>query len=248
MVLMKMQQILSPLRRAVEDFSMIADGDRIAVGLSGGKDSTALLAALSAFRRFSPASFDLCAVTVDTGAGMDLKPLEKFCADLDVRYVIEKTDIYEIVFNIRKEKNPCSLCAKMRRGALSSVLNREGFNKLALGHHADDVAETLIMSMIYEGRLNTFKPVSHMSRTDVTVIRPFVYANEKDIASLVADEGMPVVKNPCPADSDSRRSYVKDLLRGLDRDSGYIASGNIKRAIFHPERNSLWEERDDAKK
>ena len=119
---------------------------------------------------------------------------------------------------------------------------------LVQGHQRDDVAETLIMSMIYEGRLNTFKPVSHMSRTGVTVIRPFVYANEKDIASLVADEGMPVVKNPCPADSDSRRSYVKDLLRGLDRDSGYIASGNIKRAIFHPERNSLWEERDDAKK
>ena len=235
-----MQQILSPLRRAVEEYSMIKDGDRVAVGLSGGKDSGALLAALAAFRRFSPARFDLCGVTVDAGAGADYTALAEFCKRLGVEYFIEKTDIYEVVFNVRKEKNPCSLCAKMRRGALASVLNREGYNKLALGHHADDVAETLVMSMIYEGRLNTFKPVSYMSRTGVTVIRPFVYADEKDIAALVKEQGMPVVKNPCPADSDSRRSYIKQLLRTLDRENGFIASGNIKRAIFHPERNSLW--------
>ncbi len=239
-VRMKMQQLLSPLRRAIEDFGMIDDGDRIAVGLSGGKDSTALVAALAAFSRFSPKKYELCAITVDSGAGADYSPLTAFCGRLGVRHIVEKTDIYEIVFNIRKESNPCSLCAKMRRGALASVMGREGCNKLALGHHADDVAETLLMSMIYEGRLNTFKPVSFMSRTGVTVIRPLVYADEKDIAALVAEENMPVVKNPCPADSDSRRRYVKELLRAMDRENGYIASGNIKRAVFHPERNSLW--------
>ena len=237
---MNMQQLLSPLRRAVEDFGMISEGDRIAVGLSGGKDSTALVAALAAFSRFSPNPFELCAVTIDAGAGADYTPLTAFCESLGVKHIIEKTDIYEIVFNVRKESNPCSLCAKMRRGALASVMGREGCNKLALGHHADDVAETLVMSMIYEGRLNTFKPVSYMSRTGVTVIRPFVYADEKDIAALVKEQGMPVVKNPCPADSDSRRCYIKQLLRTLDRENGFIASGNIKRAIFHPERNSLW--------
>ena len=237
---MKMQQLLSPLRRATEQFGMIAAGDRIAVGLSGGKDSTALLAALAAFRRFSPVPFELAAVTIDAGAGADYSPLEEFCESVGAEYVIEKTDIYEIVFNVRREKNPCSLCAKMRRGALASVMNERGYNKLALGHHADDVAETLIMSLIYEGRLNTFKPVSLMSRTGVTVIRPFVFADEKDIAALVREEGLPVVKNPCPADSDSRRKYVKDLIRALDAENGHIASGNIKRAIFHPERNSLW--------
>ncbi len=236
---MDMQQLLSPLRRAVEEYGMIADGDKIAVGLSGGKDSTALLAALAAFRRFGP-KYELCAITVDSGAGADYSPLADFCRDLDIQYVVEKTDIYEIVFNIRKEKNPCSLCAKMRRGALASVMNKMGCNKLALGHHADDVAETLLMSLIYEGRLSTFKPVSFMSRTGVTVIRPFVLADEKDIAALVKETGMPVVKNPCPADTDSRRRYIKELIRTLDRENLRIASGNIKRAIFHPERNSLW--------
>ena len=238
---MDMQRILSPLRRAAEEHSMFADGDRVAVGLSGGKDSSVLLAALAAFRRFSPAKFELCAVTIDAGAGADFAPLAGFCERLGVKYIVEKTDIYEIVFNVRKEKNPCSLCAKMRRGALASVLNREGCNKLALGHHADDVAETLIMSMIYEGRISTFKPVSHMSRSGVTVVRPLVYADEKDVAALCAEEGYPVVKNPCPADSDSRRAYIKSLLRTLDRENGYIASGNIKRAVFHPERTSLWQ-------
>lgn len=239
---MKMQQILSPLRRAVEKYSMIKDGDRVAVGLSGGKDSGALLAALAAFRRFSPARFDLCGVTVDAGAGADYTALAEFCKRLGVEYFIEKTDIYEVVFNVRKEKNPCSLCAKMRRGALASVLNREGYNKLALGHHADDVAQTLLMSMIYEGRLNTFKPISDMTRTGVTVIRPFVYVNEKEIVALCSEEKIPVVKNPCPADGGTKRRYVGDLLRRLDGETGYLAGENIKRAIFNPERNSLWDE------
>lgn len=221
---------------------MIKDGDRIAVGLSGGKDSGALLAALAAFRRFSPARFELCGVTVDAGAGADYSALAEFCKRLGVEYFLEKTDIYAVVFEVRKEKNPCSLCAKMRRGALAGVLNREGYNKLALGHHADDVAQTLLMSMIYEGRLNTFKPISEMTRTGVTVIRPFVYVNEKDIVALCGEEDIPVTKNPCPADGGTKRRYVGDLLRRLDVETGYLASDNIKRAIFNPERNSLWNE------
>lgn len=219
---------------------MIEAGDRIAVGLSGGKDSTALLAALSAFRRFSPRSFELIAVTIDMGSGADFSPMQKLCDELGVRYVIEKTELYDIIFNIRKEKNPCSLCAKMRRGALNGALGREGCNKLALGHHADDVAETLLMSLIYEGRLNTFKPVSLMSRTGITLIRPFVYTDEKDIVALCNAEKYPIVKNPCPVNHATTREYMKELIKKLDVDSGHIASTNIKRAIFNPDRTSLW--------
>lgn len=237
-----MQQILSSLRRATEDYKMIEDGDRIAVGLSGGKDSAALLAALRAFRRFSPARFELMAVTVDMGAGADFSAMEDFCATLGVRYVIEKTELFDIIFNARKEKNPCSLCAKMRRGALNGVLVREGYNKLALGHHADDVAETLLMSLLYEGRLNTFKPVSVMSRTGITLIRPFVYTDEKDVTALCHAENIPIVKNPCPVNHKTNREYMKELIRKLDKDSGYIAAANIKRAIFNPVRNSLWDD------
>ncbi len=221
---------------------MIADGDKIAVGLSGGKDSSVLLAALAAFRRFSPAAFELMAVTVDMGAGADYSVMRGFCESLGVKYIVEKTDLYEIIFNERKEKNPCSLCAKMRRGALNGVISREGYNKLALGHHADDVAETLLMSLLYEGRLNTFKPVSYMPRSGVTLIRPLIYADEKDIAALCKDENIPTVKNPCPVNHVTNREYMKRLIRQLDEDSGHIAGKNIKRAIFDTSRNSLWDD------
>lgn len=243
---MEMQKILSSMRRAVEDYGMIKEGDRVAVGASGGKDSTALLGALAAFRRFSPAAFELTAVTVDMGAGADYTPVAEYCERLGVRYVLEKTELYDVIFNVRKEKNPCSLCAKMRRGALNGVLLREGCNKLALGHHADDVVETLLMSLFYEGRLNTFKPVSHMTRTGITLIRPFVYTDERDISALVADEGLPVVHNPCPADHKTNREYMKELIRRLDKDSGHIAARNIKRAIFNPSRNSLWDDTEET--
>ena len=238
---MTMQKILSSLRRAVEDHKMIKDGDCIAVGLSGGKDSTALLSALKAFQRFSPQKFDLMGVTVDMGAGADYTPLKEYCQQLGVKYILEKTDLYEIIFEVRKEKSPCSLCSKMRRGALNSVLVREGANKLALGHNADDVAETLLMSMFYEGRLSTFKPVSEMTKSGITLIRPLVYANEKDISALVKEEKMPIIKNPCPVNHVTNREYMKDLIRKVDDDSGHIADRNLKRAIFNPNRNSLWD-------
>ena len=212
-----MQRLLSTMRRAVQKFGMIADGDKIAVGLSGGKDSLALTAALANYRLFSPQKFELIAVTVDMGfKGMDLSPLTAFCQTLNVPYTIIKTDIAEIVFDARKEPNPCSLCSKMRRGALNTEIVKQGFNKLALAHHADDMAETMLLSLLYEGRLSTFMPVSFLDRTGVTVIRPFIYTSEKEIKAY--SKYLPVVKNPCPADKHTQREYVKELIKTIQKD------------------------------
>lgn len=172
---MELQTLLAPFRRAVNQFSLIEDGDKIAVGVSGGKDSLTLLALLSAYRRFSPQRFELMAVTIDMGFKEDAyAPIRDYCAQINVDYVVEKTDIAQILFDIRKESNPCSLCSKMRRGALNGVLSQKGFGKLALGHHSDDVIETFLLSMCFEGRLSTFSPKSFMSRSGIAVIRPMV--------------------------------------------------------------------------
>lgn len=241
---MTMQMILSDLRRAVTDYGMIADGDRIVVGLSGGKDSTALLAALAAYRRFSPQKFTLLAATVDMGLGADYAPLAEFCDTLDVEYILEKTDIGPVIFDVRKEKSPCSLCSKMRRGALNGIVKKSGANKLALGHHADDAVETMLLSLIYEGRLSTFQPVSFMDRTGVTLIRPLIYLREGDVAALVRDEGYPTVANPCPADKHTRRAYMKEFIKNLNRDIPF-AFDRMFGAISHPERNNLWPPRTE---
>lgn len=214
---MELQTLLAPFRRAVNQFSLIDDGDKIAVGVSGGKDSLVLLALLNAYRRFSPQRFELAAVTVDMGFEADAyAPVRKFCEQLDVDYTVEKTDIAQILFEIRKESNPCSLCSKMRRGALNGVLKQKGFGKLALGHHADDVVETFLLSMCFEGRLNTFAPKSFMSRTGITVIRPMVFIDERDIAAYA--KNLPVVHNPCPADKHTQREYMKTLLKKIQED------------------------------
>lgn len=239
-----MQQILSTMRRAIADYRMIADGDSIAVGLSGGKDSVALVAALAAYRRFSPEKFTLTAVTVDMGLGADYASMETFCASLGVPYRRIPTDIGEILFSVRKEKSPCSLCSKMRRGALNTFVNEIGADKLALAHHADDVVETMLLSLLYEGRFSTFQPVSYMDRTKVTLIRPFVTTTERDIAALVRDAGFPVVKNPCPADHHTRREYMKNLVKSIQKDIPF-AFDRIFGAISHPERNNLWPEKAD---
>jgi len=232
------QKILSVMRKAITDHKMISDGDRIAVGLSGGKDSLTLAAALAAYRLFSPQKFDLCAVTVDMGfPNADFSPIAEFCKELNIEYHIEHTDLYEIIFNIRREKNPCSLCSKMRRGALNSVLIKLGCNKLALGHHGDDLVETLLLSLFYEGRLSTFAPVSLMDRTNITLIRPFVYAEEKNIAA--AAKNYPVAFNPCPANHSTKREYMKDLLKKLQGDIPEVKERMLG-AITHPERNNLW--------
>ena len=219
---MRLQQVLSYVRKAVDDYHMIEEGDKIAVGISGGKDSLTLLYALHALRRFYPKHFDIHAVTVDLGFGnLDLSRIEAICSqELQIPYTIVKTDIANIIFEQRKESNPCSLCAKMRKGALNEAIKKEGCNKVAYAHHKDDVVETMLMSLIYEGRFHTFSPVTYLDRMDLTVIRPLMYMNEADVIGFVNKNQVPVVKSPCPADGYTKREYVKQLLKKLNRESG----------------------------
>lgn len=238
---MTTQQMLSPLRRAIEDFSMIEENDRIAVGLSGGKDSVTLLALLAKLKIFYPKKFSVVAIRIDMGLNCDqaeVSAMENYCRDLGVEYVVEKTDIGAILFDIRKESNPCSLCSKMRRGALNTVAAKLGCNKLALGHHADDLVETFFLSMIYEGRFSTFEPVTYLTRTGMTVIRPMIYIEEKDVAAF--SKGKPVIHNPCPADKHTKRQYVKELIASIKKDVPF-AKDRMLSAIYHPERNHLFD-------
>ncbi len=216
----EIKRILSFTRRAVDDYEMIEDGDRIAVGVSGGKDSLTLLFALSELRRFYPKKFELVAISVDMGfEGMDFSPIAELCKELDVPYVITETQIAKIIFDVRKEKNPCSLCAKMRRGALHDECKRQGCNKLALGHHFDDVVDTFMLNLFYEGRLGSFSPVTYLSRKDLTMIRPLIYAEEKDVRYFVNRHPLPVIESPCPADKNTERESMKQLLIGLERNN-----------------------------
>ncbi|MBQ2765991.1 MAG: tRNA 2-thiocytidine(32) synthetase TtcA [Clostridia bacterium] len=216
----EIQRILSFTRRAVDDYSMIEDGDRIGVGVSAGKDSLTLLLALAELRRFYPKKFELVAITVDMGfAGMDFSSIADLCREIDVPFVIVQTQISRIVFDVRKEKNPCGLCAKMRRGALHDECKRQGCNKLALGHHFDDVVDTFMLNLFYEGRLGAFSPVTYLSRKDLTMIRPLIYAQEKDVRYFVNRHPLPVIQSPCPADKNTERESMKQLLATLERDN-----------------------------
>lgn len=207
------------VRKAVDDYHMILPGDRVAVGLSGGKDSMLLLRALAHLKSYYPAPFELEAVTVELGfEGMDFSPVAALCAELGVPFTCRKTDIKEVVFDVRQEDNPCSLCAKMRRGALNGILNERGLNKLALGHHFDDAVETFLMSLLFEGRLSCFRPVTYLDRSGVTQIRPLVYAGEKKIAAVARALALPVVENPCPMDKTSKRHEIKQLLAAMSAD------------------------------
>ena len=217
---MQLQQVLSLVRKACDDYNMIEEGDKIAVGISGGKDSLTLLSALSHLRRFYPKKFELYAITVDLGFdNLNLDKITEFCKDLDVDYTIVKTDIANIVFNERKEKSPCSLCAKMRKGALNDAMKQKGINKIAYAHHKDDVVDTMMMSLIYEGRFHTFSPVTYLDRTDLYVIRPLMYMKEADVIGFVNKNNIPVVKSPCPVDKHTKREYVKDLLKEINREN-----------------------------
>lgn len=217
---MKLQQLLSYTRRAVDDFQMIEEGDKIAVGISGGKDSLTLLYALHGLRRFYPVHFDIVAITVDLGfPNFDLSPIQALCKELDIPYQIVHTDIYDIVFQVRKESNPCALCAKMRKGALNQAIKESGCNKVAYAHHKDDVVETMLLSLIFEGRFHSFAPVTYLDRMDLTVIRPLLYVNEMDIIGFQNKYELPVCKSPCPADGHTKREYAKDLLRQLNEDA-----------------------------
>lgn len=217
---MQLQQVLSLVRKALDDYEMINEGDKIAVGVSGGKDSLTLLSALAHLRRFYPKKFELYAITVDLGFGnLNLDKIVDFCKELDVPYTIAKTDIAKIVFEDRKESNPCSLCAKMRKGALNDAMKALGVNKIAYAHHKDDVVDTMMMSLIFEGRFHTFSPVTYLDRTDLYVIRPLIYMNEADVIGFVNKNNIPVVKSPCPADKTTKREYVKQLLAQLNREN-----------------------------
>ena len=213
-----MQHILSLVRRCVEDYNMIGADDTVAVGVSGGKDSVLTLAALARLRGFYPKPFSLVAVTIDSGApGMDFSPIARLCGELEVPYRLVPVPIYEIIFVHRREKNPCSLCAKLRRGALSTELNRLGVSKIALGHHYDDAVETMLMSLFLEGRIGCFQPVTYLDRSGVTQIRPLLYVQEREVRGAVRRLGLPVVENPCPANGSTKREEMKDLLRQLER-------------------------------
>ena len=207
------------VRRAVDDYHMIDAHDAIAVGVSGGKDSLLLLLALAHLRSFYPLPFTLEAITVELGfEGMDFSPVAALCGELEIPYTRVKTDIKEIVFDVRQEENPCSLCAKMRRGALNGILKERGLNKLALGHHFDDAVETFLMSLLLEGRLSCFQPVTFLDRSGVTQIRPLIYAGEQKIRNLADRLDLPVVENPCPMDKTSKRYEIKQLLAALGKD------------------------------
>lgn len=214
----EIKRILSFTRRAVDDYEMIEDGDKIGVGISGGKDSLTLLFALAELRRFYPKKFELVAISVDMGfEGVDFTPIADLCRELDVPFVVVPTQISRIVFDVRHEKNPCGLCAKMRRGALHDECKRQGCNKLALGHHFDDVVETFMLNLFYEGRLGSFSPVTYLSRKDLTMIRPLLYAQEKDVRYFVNRHPLPVIESPCPADKNTERESMKKLLASMER-------------------------------
>lgn len=213
---MKLQQLYSYTRRAIDDYQMIQDGDKIALGISGGKDSLTLLYALAGLRRFYPNKFELVGVTVDLGwDNIDFEPIKALCKSLDVEYKIVKTDIADIVFRQRQESNPCSLCAKMRKGALNEAMKETGCNKIAYAHHQDDIVETMLMSLIYEGRWHTFSPVTYLDRMDLTVIRPLMYMKEGDVIGFTKENHLPVAKSPCPVDGYTKREDTKQLLKEL---------------------------------
>ena len=216
-----MNKILSYVRRCVEDYDMIQAGDRVAVGVSGGKDSLTLLVALARLREFYPKPFTVEAYTldmghVDGGEGMDFTGVEALCRELDVPFTLLHSEIHHIIFDLRKEKNPCSMCAKMRRGALHNALREHGITKIALGHHYDDAVETFFLSLFYESRLSCFHPVTYLDRTDITQIRPLLYVSEAMIREAVPRLQLPVVHNPCPADGHTKRQEVKTLIASLE--------------------------------
>ena len=229
-----MQKILGYLRKAIEHYNMIEEGDKIAIALSGGKDSITLLKGLKALQRFYPKHFELVAISVNPGFEFfDSSLLEKICNETGVEYIEAKSDIKEIVFDIRKEKNPCSLCANLRRGILNSTAIEHGCNKLALGHNEDDVLETFFLNMLFAGNLSTFAPVSYMDRSKMTVIRPLIYASEKEIKKFIKRSNITVMNKNCPMDGVSKRKFMKDLIYKLSIEIPNVRAnlmGAIKRA------------------
>lgn len=245
---MKLQRLLSLTRQAVDDYRLIHSGDKIAIGISGGKDSLTLLYALHGLRRFYPEHFDICAITVDLGfdkispeissklstsfssdaAAFNLKPIEALCSKLNIPYTVISTEIGKILFESRKESHPCALCAKMRKGVLNETALKLGCNKIAYAHHRDDIIDTMLLSLIYEGRFYSFSPATHLDKTGLTLIRPLMYVDERDIIGFKNKYKLPVCKNPCPADGKTKREYVKQLTKQINHDNP-----GVKDRFFH---------------
>lgn len=226
---MKLQRLLSLTRQAIDDYQMIQTGDHIMLGISGGKDSLTLLYALSSLKKFYPNKFELSAITVDLGfEGFDLSPIKTLCEALDVPFTAVHTEIGKILFEARKEANPCALCAKMRKGALNSAAKELGCNKIAYAHHRDDLIETMLLSLIFEGRFYSFSPVTYLDRTDLTLIRPMIYVTEADVIGFKNKYQLPVCKNPCPVDGKTKREYVKNLTKTLNQENP-----GVKERLFH---------------
>ena len=229
-----MQNIVSKIRRATQDFNMIDDGDKIAVALSGGKDSLTLLHSLNILKRFYPNKFEIMAITIHPGSKtFDTTKLEELCKELKIEYIVYMSNLAEVVFDLKQEKNPCSLCANMRRGMLSSLAKDYGCNKIALGHHLDDAIETFLMSTFLNGKLFTFSPVTYLSRSDITTIRPMIYVEEKEIKEVAKKMNFPVMGKCCPKDGFTKREYMKDLIKDLKKDIPKVKEnlfGAIKRS------------------
>ncbi len=229
------KDLFAKIRKASRDYGLIEENDTIAIGLSGGKDSTLLLYAMAVLKRTLPCDFNIKAVSLDLGWGNDYTEMRAFCEKLEVPFEIIPSEIGPLIFNERKEKNPCSLCARMRRGAINGWAHDNGCNKVALGHHMDDVIETLLMSLFYEGHMQTFAPRAYLTRSDVTVIRPMVYVSEHDITKIGRQIGIPIIKNLCPADGYTTRSNIKHLLTNLQQDNP-----RVKERMMSAVENDLW--------
>ena len=214
---MDRQRLLSYIRRAIDDYSMISDGDTVAASVSGGKDSITLALGLKGLERFYPKKFTMCAYTVDLGFGTDYDPLKRFFDEQAIPFTVIPTRIREIVFDLRKESNPCALCTSLRKGAMHDQLSRDGVSKVALGHHKEDVINTFLLSLFYEGRINTFQPVTELSRSQMSVIRPMIYVPENEIVDFSNRMHLPITKNLCPADGRTRRGDMEDLLKQLKK-------------------------------
>lgn len=226
-----MQKLLGYMRSAIQKYNMISEGDKIAVGVSGGKDSLALLTAMARLRDFYPERFELGAVAIDPcfdGKEADYSKIAELCEKLNVDFHIKRTELAHVIFDIRKESNPCSLCSKMRRGALNTEARELGYNKVSLGHHLDDVAETFIMNLFNGGTLDCFMPVTYLDRIDVTVIRPMIFARESDCKRVAKKQNLPIIKTPCPQDGKTERQEVDELLTSLEK-----KYGDVREKILH---------------
>ncbi|MBE7044735.1 MAG: tRNA 2-thiocytidine(32) synthetase TtcA [Ruminococcaceae bacterium] len=241
-----MKRITSYIRKAVEDYQMIEEGDRVAVGISGGKDSLALLGGMALLSRYYPKKFTVIGLTLDMGAKADYSGIRRYCESFGVEYHVKETNIREIIFDIRKEPNPCALCAKMRRGALNDFAKEMGCKKVALGHHNDDVIETFFLSLLYEGRVNCFSPVTHLDRSGIYQIRPMIYVPEREVRGVARRLELPVMKSSCPVDGETKRQYIKELIHRLDEET----TPGLKKRLFTAIQNGKldgWKKEDSRK-